>query len=371
MKPRSNSHRRDIITAGFASKTEPPAGNTKVCASIVSGEASDRQHSHVEQYTVNAMACQFELILNLHEYRNAGDVALKSFALIAAFEDQMSIYREHSEISQVNRIADRQSVAVEAHLYALLEMAIEVYKATDGAFDITSGVLSETWGFSRRQGSVPSDADIQNVLEITGSNMIQLHPDTKSVRFARPGLKLNPGGIGKGFAVDLTVALIIENGIDNFVIHAGQSSVVARGAGLSLNSNAASSGWRIGLSHPTIPGCRLAEICLVNAALGTSGTQRQGFFHRGKRFGHIIDPRTGYPTDHCLSATVICTSAARADALATAFFVMTEEQVREFCETHPDISAILLFPGKSDGEIRIESFNTDKLAIEYFQKQSD
>lgn len=368
MKPRSNSHRRDIITAGFVSKTEAQDVIGKACSSIASCEASVRQYSHVEQYTANAMACQFELILNLHEYRNAGDVALKSFALIDTFEDQMSIYREHSEISQLNRTAFHEFVAVESRVYALLELSIGIYKDTDGAFDITAGALSETWGFSRRQGNVPADADIRRALELTGSNLIQLDPDTSSIRFARQGVKLNPGGIGKGFAVDHTVALITENGIDNFVIHAGQSSVVARGDCLSRNSNAESSGWKIGLSHPTIPGHRLAEICLVNAALGTSGTQRQGFFHRGKRFGHIVDPRTGYPTDHCLSSTVICDSAARADALATAFFVMTETQVREFCDRHRDISAILMFPGKPDGEIRIESFNMDKLAIEYFKQ---
>ncbi len=367
MKPSSNSNRRDIITAGFASETESQDDHGRV-PSPASFSASDRQFSHVEQYTANAMACQFELLLNLHEYKNASDVALKSFALIDAFEDQMSIYRDHSEISQINRNAFHEFVAVESRLYGLLELAIGICKATGGAFDITSGTLSETWGFSRRQGSIPTDAEIQNALEMTGSNWIQLQTVNQSIRFARQGMKLNPGGIGKGFAVDHAVALIIENGIDNFVVHAGQSSVVARGECRSRNSHPASLGWKIGLSHPTTPGRRLAEICLVNTALGTSGTQRQGFYHRGKRYGHIIDPRTGYPVDHCLSATVICPSAARADALATAFFVMTPDQVRDFCDRHSDVSTILLLPGNTDGEIRIESFNADELAIEYFIK---
>ena len=92
-------------------------------------------------------------------------------------------------------------------------------------------------------------------------------------------------------------------------------------------------------------------------ALGTSGTGRQGFYYRGRRYGHIIDPRNGHPSDHCLSSTVIAESAADCDALATAFFVMKPEEVARFCEQHSQFKAVLVLPGKASGEISVETFN--------------
>ena len=106
-----------------------------------------------------------------------------------------------------------------------------------------------------------------------------------------------------------------------------------------------------------MPNCRLAEFKLLNQALGTSGTGRQGFFHQGKRYGHIIDPRTGWPTDHVLSSTVISPSAALSDALATAFFVMKLNEVEDYCKAHPDVAALLVVPSKAKGQIQLEWFN--------------
>ena len=116
------------------------------------------------------------------------------------------------------------------------------------------------------------------------------------------------------------------NGIRDFAIHGGQSSVLCGGDYLT-NDGDSGAGWPIGLSHPVLPEVRLAHFNLRGRALGTSGSGRQGFFHQGKRYGHIIDPRTGWPTDHFLSTTVISPSAALSDALATAFFVMDIEEL--------------------------------------------
>ncbi len=357
------SSRRDFLRGGFP--TSKPTDSSEADSSRSQALVNLRQYSHVEQYRKQAMACQFELLFNMHEYNHAGQTAMNSFRLIDDFEDQMSIYREHSEISHINRTAFESAVTVEPMLFEMLHLAIEIYEQTAGAFDITSGSLSDLWGFSRRQGQVPTPAEIETALSRTGSDAIELDHSTKQICFLRDGLKLNPGGIGKGYAVDRVTESIVTAGLENFVVHAGQSTVVARGH--CWRADQVSNGWSIGLSHPKIPQRRLATIRLVNQALGTSGTQRQAFFHNGKRYGHIIDPRTGNPANACLSSTAICDSAARADALATAFFVMGVEPVQQFCAQHPDVCALLVLPGSDDSKVRIETFNSDDSDILEFQ----
>ena len=190
-------------------------------------------------------------------------------------------------------------------------------------------------------------------MESVGCERIKLDSSKLTVEFADPKLSINLGGIGKGHALDRVVELLESNDIRDFIFHGGQSSVTARG---SQNVDESKPGWSVGLSHPLTPDYRLAEITLRNESLGTSGTGRQGFFVDGRRYGHIIDPRTGRPTDHFLSTTVISPSAALSDALATAFFVMSLTEVELFCRNNEHIKAICVAAGKA-GQTDLEWFN--------------
>jgi thiamine biosynthesis lipoprotein len=154
--------------------------------------------------------------------------------------------------------------------------------------------------------------------------------------------------------------LIRKHNIRDFVLHGGQSSVIAAGNQKDITSETAN-GWPVGLSHPVLPDRRLAEFYLRDSALGTSGTARQGFFHQGKRYGHIIHPKTGWPTDHFLSTTVISHSAELSDALATAFFVMPIEEVEAWCRKHTDVSVVLVsdVAGRDNGQVQLEWFNLE------------
>ncbi len=317
----------------------------------------DRQSSYLEQYSKNAMACEFELLFNLHQYPQSGAAAMEAFQLIDLLEDQMTVYRDHSEVSRINRNAFEQELVVERRLFELLELAIQIHQETGQAFDITSSPLTRVWGFDHRQGRMPIQVQIDEALELVGSENLILKPEKSSIRFHRSGVRIDLGGIGKGHALDRVAELFEFHSIGDFVIHGGQSSVLARGSSVcrsgavkesttdqdsSIQPGEQNPGWPIGISHPTLPGVRLAEVYLRNRALGTSGTGRQGFYHQGKRYGHIIDPRSGWPASHFLSTTVISDSAAVCDALATAFFVMPFESVVEYCSAHPEISAILV-----------------------------
>jgi thiamine biosynthesis lipoprotein len=161
------------------------------------------------------------------------------------------------------------------------------------------------------------------------------------------------GGIGKGYALDRGAELLQENGTSDFVFHGGQSSIVARGS--RLDPEQETPGWKVGVNHPLRPEQRLAEITLQDQAIGTSGSRRQSFYHQGKRYGHIIDPRTGWPAQDVYSATVIAPTAATADALSTAFYVMGVENSLSYCEHHPEVAALIVTPAGRSGSIEIHS----------------
>src|SRR5262249_4156409 len=144
------------------------------------------------------------------------------------------------------------------------------------------------------------------------------------VRLDRAGVEINLGSIGKGYALDRMAELLVAEGIENFLIHGGNSSVLGRGVGQESGvrsqeleeTERETRGWWVGLRHPLVPERRIGEICLRDRALGTSGSGTQFFVHEGKRYGHILDPRTGRPAEGTLSTTVAAPTGAEADALA-------------------------------------------------------
>ena len=165
-------------------------------------------------------------------------------------------------------------------------------------------------------------------------------------------MRLNLGSIGKGYAVDRAVEHLLAAGVSDFLVHGGQSSVAARGSAVGPLKIAAASDqppaartarspWKIGVKDPLRDERRLGQVELNDRALGTSGAQFQSFRHRGRRYGHILDPRTGWPADGMLSVTVLAPTAAEADALSTAFYVMGPEAAMSYCRHRPAIAAIL------------------------------
>ena len=286
--------------------------------------------------------------------RRQGQAVADGFQLIDDLEAQMTVYRESSEVSRLNQNAFEQPVVVEEKLFNVLKLAKELYALTDGAFDITAGSLSRLWKLDQRNGELPKETEIAKTLDSVGSKYLQLTEVNDSVRFTKKGVSINLGGIGKGHALDLVSELFRNRGIFDFIIHGGQSSVLA--CGNSTEAGGEKNGWSIGLTHPTLPGQRLETLSLDGRALGTSGTARQGFFHNGKRYGHIIDPRTGWPASHILSSTVLTQSAAVADALATAFFVMDLDQIQLYCNQVKDVAAIIVLADEKS-KVCVERFN--------------
>ena len=280
-----------------------------------------------------AMATTFEVILPFAAPA-AYDLAQTALAEIDRLEAQLSVFRDTSEVSRLNDRASHHPVRVEANLFELLGLAERLHRGTEGAFDISVGALIKTWGFFRREGRVPTPEERAAARERIGMQHVILDAQRQTVAYQRHGLEINLGSIGKGFALDCAARLI---NAQNILLHGGHSSVLALG-----NESPSANGWTIGISDPERPQCRRGLLHLCNRGMATSAATHQYFKHEGKKLGHLLDPRTAWPAQGMLSATATAPTAAEADALATAFFILGVEKAREYCERHPQIGAALI-----------------------------
>jgi thiamine biosynthesis lipoprotein len=217
-------------------------------------------------------------------------------------------------------------------LFDLLSVCKELHDETDGAFDITSGPLTRCWGFLKREGRLPSNSEIETARALVGSDKLVLDAASSTVQFKRPGVEINLGSIGKGYALDV-VSGRFKKANEPALLSAGASSFLAAGPARA---------WLVGVRHPLAKQKRLASVRLRECAMSTSGTEEQFFESNGRRFGHIIDSRTGWPAEKVSSVTVVADSAARSDALATAFFIGGRELAKRYCEKHNNVLAIML-----------------------------
>lgn len=259
-----------------------------------------------------AMRCRFELLLFGDSPSRLHAVGEEILSEIRALERQLNFYSSQSELSHVNRLAGHRPVRVEPRLFQLLRRCREIWEETGGAFDPTLSPILEIWGWLRREGRIPTREERAKAKERVGMDRVELDPEARTVRFTHTGVCLNLGSIGKGYALDRARDLLEEYGIHRALIHGGTSSVCA------LGTDPDGRAWTIGLSNPRRPGELLARAQLRDACLGVSGNNLNVLTADGRRFGHVIDPRTAEPVMENVLAAVITDSAACADAYSTA-----------------------------------------------------
>jgi thiamine biosynthesis lipoprotein len=293
-----------------------------------------------------AMACKFEITLAAAdaEWVQAARDALNE---IDRLEDQLSVFRESSAMSDVNRRAAGEPVVVERSLFDLLRLCASLSSDTGGAFDITSTPLSRCWGFLRREGCLPSLEAIAAARALTGCGALGLDEEHRTVRFDRRGVELNLGAIGKGYALDRVAGGMRAAGVEDALLSAGCSSLLAIGG--------RGRGWQVEVVSPRASRS-LARVWLRDAALGTSGAGEQFVEIDGTRYGHVIDPRTGWPASGVLSVSVIASSGAVADALSTAFLVGGLDLAERYCVEHRDVMALVTLDDGSEAPRIVGSF---------------
>lgn len=321
---------------------------SKAFAAAFSDDVQSSGHYVIQSR--DAMACTFQVFLRPQESRFIPAVH-EALNEVDRLEQQMSVYREDSELSGINRSAFPGPTVVERRLYELLCRARKIGQEAGGAFDITTGPLVRCWGFFERSGRIPDREELQRARSLCGWGDIKLDDAERTVQFRRPGMEINLGSIGKGYALDRAAEFLIEAGLENFMIHAGHSSILACG-----HSNR-SPGWMVSLRDPYREGGVLGTVHLRNRAMSTSGTGHQFFVSEGKKYGHLLDPRTGEPSLGAVLCSVIAPTAAEADALSTALFVMLPEDVEKYCELHPSV-----------GTLRLECSRTGKAPAPFIRR---
>jgi thiamine biosynthesis lipoprotein len=282
------------------------------------------------------MACRFEVLLS-SEHAAFMRAAQRALDEADRIEAALTVFRDTSTLVRLNRDAVNRPVIVDPELFDLLRLCSDLSIGTEGAFDITSTPLSRCWGFLRREGRLPERSEIERALALVGMTGVELSPERRSVRFARPGMELNLGSIGKGYAIRRMAAALKQDGVGGALLSAGGSSVFALGGGSGRHDQ----GWKVDLFSRQVRRGRLGMLRLRNVALATSGAGEQFVDVKGTRYGHVLDPRTGWPASGLLSASVVTPDPAVADALSTAFLVGGAALAERYCASHADTLAVL------------------------------
>jgi FAD:protein FMN transferase len=279
------------------------------------------------------MACRFEVTLPGDDARHI-EAAGRALDEAGRIEAALSVFRESSEVSRINGQAAAAPAPASGELFGLLTRCQALHSATDGAFDVTSTPLSRCWGFLKREGRVPQASDIDSALRRVGMDRVRLDGTSRTVRFAGAGMELNLGGVGKGYALDRMGHHLRRDGVSRALVSAGGSSVLAIGG--------VGRGWTIDVTSPQRES-RIARLRLRDGALGTSGAGEQFFVSGGDgaRYGHVIDPRTGWPARGVLSASVVTSDAETADALSTAFLIGGVALADRYCRDHRGVFAFI------------------------------
>lgn len=335
---KSTSNRRDFLTGRVLKQAAERVGND--IADYLNDATEDfaaPSGGSTIRLSTRAMATEFAVVMNpgpSQQVMHASD----ALDLIHELEHLMTVYKPTSEMSRVNAQAANGAVSMDPRLFEILDRSREICVDTKGGFDPSSGPLIALWRECRLQGRIPTEKEISDCLSHTGIDQFEFDNLAHTIRYRSSQNELNLGGIGKGYALDQAGRFLLDQELEDWLFYGGFSSILARGTHNQLP------GWPIGIKNPLFTSQRLGTILLKDCSMSTSGSSVQHFRHQGKRYGHILDPRTGWPVSELLSVTVIAPDAALADALSTAFYVIGIEKALEYCDNHTEIGTILIPP---------------------------
>ncbi len=270
--------------------------------------------------------------------RRAMDAAFKAIERVRALADR---HRPQSEVSKL--MAARGPVRVSPELYRLLAAAKRMSLESAGAFDVTVGPLLELWKRCAQADRLPTRQELAQTRRLVGADQIELKDGF--VRLARPGVCIDLGGIAKGYAVDAAIAALRRAGVKSALVNAGGDMAM-------IGPRPGRDGWTIGVQDPRRPRDPRALVCTLRlppCAVATSGDYERYSRIAGRRFSHIVDPRTGWPCDQTPSVTIVSkTDAMTADMWATAASVLSPEESLKRIDARPDLEALLITKGPDD-----------------------
>ncbi len=263
----------------------------------------------------------------------AGNRAIDAvIAEMERIDREMSTYKSDSEVSRVNAAAAKDPVKISAELFDLLSTSLEYSRLTNGAFDITYASVGFMYDFRAHQK--PTEEQIQTALPAVNYRHVLLDAKERTVRFTQAGVRIDLGGIGKGHAVDRGIAILKSLGVTHALVTAGGDSRIL--------GDRFGTPWIIGIRHPDDKSKVIAKIPLDDTAISTSGDYERYFDENGKRYHHIIDPRTGHSASKVRSATILAGTATRTDGLSKTAFVLGPDEAMKLYNRLGDVDAILV-----------------------------
>ena len=270
--------------------------------------------------------------------------AEEAFSAIAEVDRLMSDYRADSELTSVNNNAARAAVPVSAPLLAVLQAAQRISQASDGAFDVTVGPLVKLWGFKDKRPHLPTSQELADVRGLVNFHNLAIDDSAATVRFLRPGVQIDLGGIAKGFAVELAAGALQRRGLSGVIDAGGNQFMVGMPPGKQQ--------WTIGISHPDAKDRLIGAVDLEGGALSTSSDASNFLTVNGQTYGHLLDPRLLRPSTASLSVTIVSPDGTLADALSKAVFVLGPRDGLALLESFPKTAGIVV-SRQADGQTAI------------------
>jgi FAD:protein FMN transferase len=247
-------------------------------------------------------------------------------------DDAMSTYKPDSEISRVNASAAERPMVISDELFGLVERSLELSVASGGAFDITYDSVGYLYDFRARQR--PTDEQIKERLQAVDYRHIVLDRERRTIFFKTAGVRINLGGIAKGWVVERAAAMLRARGVEHALLNAGGDTRVV--------GDRRGQPWIVGIRHPRVSDEVVTRLPLVDEAISTSGDYERYFEENGRRYHHILNPATGRPTEGVLTVTVIGPDGTLTDGLDTAIFVLGVEEGLELIEAYPEYETIIV-----------------------------
>jgi thiamine biosynthesis lipoprotein len=264
----------------------------------------------------DAMGATYSIVLYGYDRVKMEAAVDTAFEEVRRLDEMLSNYRADSEWSEVNRHAAEGPVKLSPELFQLLSASVAYSRESEGAFDISVGPLMKVWGFYKGSGHLPHRAEVEAVLPKVGYRHIRLDEKAGTVWFDRSGVELDPGGIGKGYAVDRMVDVLRQQGFGIALVAGSDSSIYGLGAPPTEPK-----GWRVEIKDPWHPRQTVAETFLKDMSMSTSGSYEKFFRAEGRIYAHIMDPRTGYPAQGSVSVSVVAPRTIDSEAWAKPYFV--------------------------------------------------
>jgi thiamine biosynthesis lipoprotein len=278
----------------------------------------------------------------------------QTFDLMRKLEGETSVHVDTSEVASIVQNAGRNPVNVSEETIWILKKSQKISEQTNGTFDITIGLIKELWGFDRVPFQIPDSGEIQKLLAHVNYQDVMIKDSTVMLR-ASP-MRIDLGGIAKGYIIDRAVTFLKEKGM--------QSGIVEAGGDLRIWGNHPNRDkWKIGIKHPRKPNALIGVLNTTAISVATSGDYERFFMKDGKRYHHLLNPKTGYPASDCISVTIVSENALLADAYATSVFILGPEKGMQFIEGKPGIEGLILYEQNGNIQSNISQGIRDQIEM--------